>query len=127
MDRREWYAIDFTDDREACTFTAAVRFTQEQDERIDAPRRPVKGPTAQDKGAPEVVGAPVNAPLTKLQGELLALISNNPNISYDEMAQRLGKSRTTIMRSIGKMKDLGIVLRRGSRKTGHWEVREEGR
>jgi len=38
------------------------------------------------------------------------------------MAQRLGKNRTTIMRNIIRMKDMGLLLRAGSKKTGHWEV-----
>ena len=122
----EWDAIDFTDDREACTFTATVWLIKVQAEYVDGPGNAKEGTNAWDKGASQAVRAPINAPLTELQRDLLTLISANPKVSYDQMAQRLGKSRTTIMRNIGKMKDTGIILRRGAKKTGHWEVRDGG-
>ncbi|AKB26140.1 hypothetical protein MSMTP_2671 [Methanosarcina sp. MTP4] len=68
--------------------------------------------------------APVNAPvkLTTSEEEILGLIKNDINITYDTIAESLGKNRTTIMRNIKKLKDGDILTRIGSDKTGHWVV-----
>ncbi|AKB35297.1 ATP-dependent DNA helicase recG [Methanosarcina siciliae C2J] len=70
------------------------------------------------------VNAPINAPvkLTISEEEILELIENDINITYDTIAESLGKNRTTIMRNIKKLKDRGILTRIGSDKTGHWIV-----
>lgn len=69
--------------------------------------------------------APTNAPLSILQVQLLNLIRSDPTISYDRLKVLTQKDRTTIMRNIGKLKDIGILKRIGSKKTGHWEVIEQ--
>ena len=79
-------------------------------------------PKKRNKGALKPDFAAINAPLTGLQKKIVASISSNPKISYDEMAQRLGKNRTTIMRNISRMKDMGLLVRVGSKKTGYWKV-----
>ena len=118
----EWDVIDFIDDREACTFTVTIRFVKVQDEPIDVPDKALDALKKQNKGASKPDFASINAPLNELQKKIIAFISIDPGISYDEMAQRLGKNRTTIMRNINKMKDMGLLLRVGSKKTGHWEL-----
>jgi len=54
--------------------------------------------------------------------QLLAWVKEDPSISYDALAEKLGKNRTIVMRNIQKMKDLGILKRIGYKKTGYWEV-----
>jgi len=123
----EWSAIDFRDDREACTFTATTRFIKVQNEPVSDHDRALNELEMRNKGASKAKRAPANALLSELQKQIIVLISADPKVSYDEMAERLGKKRTTIMRNIGKMKNMGILVRRGSKKTGHWEVTEQGR
>jgi ATP-dependent DNA helicase RecG len=81
-----------------------------------------------DKGALKVQingqTAPIKAPLTDFQVQLLNLIRSNPAVSYDELADLTKRDRTTVMRNVGKLKDAGILRRVGSRKTGHWEIVE---
>jgi len=108
----KWSAIDFTDDHDGCLFTATVR------------RKPVEELNLADKGAIKVQDAPIKAPLSDLQGQLLAIIRLNPAVSYVKLADMTQKDRTTVMRNIGKLKDAGILRRVGSKKTGHWEVVE---
>jgi ATP-dependent DNA helicase RecG len=60
--------------------------------------------------------------LNEIQAYILELISGNPHISYDELAERLSRERSTVMRNIGKLKELGALRRVGSKKTGHWQV-----
>ena len=111
-----WPEIDFTDDREGCLFTATVH------------RKPSKELLLVDSDDLKVqnqqVDAPLNAPISDTQMQLLDLIRSNPAISYDELAEGIQRDRTTVMRNIGKLKDNGILRRIGSKKTGHWEIVE---
>ncbi len=112
----DWPQIDFADDRDGCLFTATVH------------RKSVSDLALADKGALKVQikgqPAPINAPVTDFQVQLLGIIQANPAISYDNLAKLTEKDRTTVMRNIGKLKYIGILKRVGSRKTGHWEVSE---
>jgi ATP-dependent DNA helicase RecG len=65
---------------------------------------------------------PINAPLTDFQVQLVDLIAQNPFISYEVLAEKLNKKRTTVMRNIQKLKELGILKRVGPKKSGYWEV-----
>jgi len=112
----KWPAIDFTDDHDGCLFTATVH------------RKAVEELDLADKGALKVhikrQTAPIKAPLSDLQVQLLDFIRSNPAVSYDELADMTKKDRTTVMRNMGKLKEAGILRRVGSKKTGHWEVLE---
>ena len=112
----EWPEIDFTDDRDGCLFIVTIR------------RKSMEQLVHFDKGALKVQnktrGAPLNAPLTDFQVQLLDLIRSNPTISYDELTKLTQKDRSTVMRNLGKLKRAGILKRLGSKKTGHWEVQE---
>ncbi len=66
--------------------------------------------------------APINAPLTEFQVQIVDLIGENPFISYEKLAEKLNKNRTTVMRNIQKLKELGILKRFGPKKSGYWEV-----
>ena len=68
------------------------------------------------------LNAPLNAPLNETQEEILKAIQNNPNISYDEIAEVIDKNRTTVMRSIQKLKEYQIIERVGSDKNGYWKL-----
>ncbi len=91
----EWPEIDFIEDREGCLFTVRIH------------RKPIKVR---------------NDPITELQLQILELIRENPNITYDEVERRVDKNRTTVMRNINKMKEMGVLQRAGSRKAGFWEI-----
>ena len=98
-----WPQIDFTDDREACLFTATVH----RNAPFNAP-----------------ANAPINAPVSDLQRQLLKLVQSNPHASYDQLAMLTQKDRTTIMRNMAKLKAASRVQRNGPAKGGHWQVIE---
>ncbi len=112
----KWPTIDFADDHDGCLLIATVH------------RKPMEELELAVKGALKVQAleqtAPLKAPLSELQMQLLDFIRSNPAISYDELAETTQKDRTTVMRNIGKLKDAGILRRVGSKKTGQWEVLE---
>jgi ATP-dependent DNA helicase RecG len=69
------------------------------------------------------LNASLNAPLNQLQNSILEEIRFNSKISYDELADKFSKNRTTIMRNIQKLKALGFIERVGSDKSGYWRVK----
>jgi predicted HTH transcriptional regulator len=66
--------------------------------------------------------APLKASLTRFQMQLLARVKEDPSISYDVLAEKLERNRTTLIRNIQKLKNVGALKRIGSKKTGYWEV-----
>ncbi|MDR1015541.1 MAG: putative DNA binding domain-containing protein [Coriobacteriales bacterium] len=63
-------------------------------------------------------GAAANA----TENQILNAVRKERAISYDELAQRLSKDRTTIYRNIRALKDRGILERVGPNKGGHWRI-----
>jgi Fic family protein len=54
---------------------------------------------------------------------LLRYIQTDPAMTYNQMANRLGKSNATVKRLIQKLKAQGMITRVGSDRSGYWEVR----
>ena len=78
------------------------------------------------KDAP--INAPANAPLnwdnttlTETQKTILILMSDNPYITQDEIAEIIGTAKNTIWRNIQQLNDK-YIRRVGSKKTGFWEI-----
>ena len=61
---------------------------------------------------------PVNEPV-KL---VLAVIADNPNLSKEKIAEKIGMSRATVTRALAKLVEIGAIQRVGSDKSGHWEI-----
>ena len=53
---------------------------------------------------------------------IVKLIRENPNITLDELAVAIGKSRRTVARHIKRLQEDGVIRRVGSDKTGYWEI-----
>ena len=103
----EWQHIDFFNDRKGCTFTATVyRDLKVQNE------------------ANEPLNEPINEPLNQIQVQILQLIESDPAISYQQLAQAMDKGRSTIMRQVQALKDMNILQRMGSKKSGRWEIKQ---
>ena len=49
-------------------------------------------------------------------------IQANPNITLEELAVAIGKSRRTVARQIKQLQEDGVIRRVGSDKTGYWEI-----
>ena len=67
----------------------------------------------------EVVGINVG-----INGELLSLIQQNNRISAKELAEVLNISSCQCERIISELKVQGLLERKGSKKTGYWEVKK---
>lgn len=70
-----------------------------------------------------VVGPPITAPLSNTEQAVLKAVTVNPYATYNEIAQRIDKTPKTVQRTLANLKERGLIIRLGSDKTGHWEVK----
>ena len=115
----EWPDIKFIDDRDGCIFKVVVYKNKQQN-------APLKNDDNTSHSSLKVhltdKNEPLNEPLNNLQVQILNYVETNPMASYEDLTNALNKGRSTIMRNIQKLKDAGLLLRVGSKKTGHWEI-----
>ena len=53
---------------------------------------------------------------------ILELISADSKIIVESMAEKLNLSTRAIEKNIRYLREVGVLIRRGGRKEGHWEV-----
>lgn len=53
---------------------------------------------------------------------ILLAIDDNPSITAAGIAEKIGVSQRSVEKQVKKLKDLGIVVRQGSRKNGLWAI-----
>lgn len=76
------------------------------------------------------VNAPINAPVNalidvtglKTPDAIVALLTANPALTRQQLADAIGKDLRTIGRALARLQQAGNIKRVGSDKTGHWEV-----
>ena len=67
---------------------------------------------------------PVNLPVKLIQ--VLMLIKENPHISYQQIADQIGKSRETVRVYLKQLREeFKLIDRTGSDKNGKWVVVEQ--
>ena len=66
---------------------------------------------------------PKNVPLKRVV-KIVSLIGKNKNITIIELANILEVTDKTIKRDIAKLKKENKLIRIGSLKSGHWEIKE---
>ena len=54
--------------------------------------------------------------------DIIKIIYENKNITQEEIALKLGKSKNSIYRNIKKLRETGLVERIGSDKKGYWKI-----
>jgi len=55
---------------------------------------------------------------------ILQLIEYNPKITRKEMAREIGISEDGIKYSLNRLKEKGIIIRKGTLRGGYWEIRQ---
>jgi biotin operon repressor len=71
-------------------------------------------------GECDVLTEAEEATLTKHQLKLLDLLRMDAAMTYGDMARHVGRSRAAVSKDIARLKELGLLKRVGSDKTGHW-------
>ena len=64
----------------------------------------------------------VNLPVNKTQRYLLELLIENPKLTYNELAEKMNKTRETVRTNLRTLEEKKLVKRIGADKNGHWEV-----
>ena len=54
--------------------------------------------------------------------QLLILLYANPTLSASEIAEKTGLSQRGVEKQLKRLKELGVISRHGSRKTGQWMI-----
>ena len=67
---------------------------------------------------------PINSISDPIKQQLYQIVTKDGTLNYAEYASRLGVSEATIKRRLGELKNQGLIVRVGSNKTGHWEVKQ---
>ena len=57
--------------------------------------------------------------------KVLLLLASNPSLSAGDLAAQIGLSQRGIEKQLKKFRDLGIITRKGSDKTGYWDFVKE--
>lgn len=57
--------------------------------------------------------------------KVLLLLASNPSLSAGDIAEQIGLTKRGIEKQLKKFRDLGIIARKGSDKTGYWEIVKE--
>lgn len=60
----------------------------------------------------------------KTSVQIINFMKNNPNITSQEIADSLNRSKRAIEMQIKKLREQGVIKRIGADKNGHWEVIE---
>ena len=113
---KNWSQIQFVDDRDGCTFKTIVERVKVKNPLFEL----LKKTELKNSNAP--VNAPVNASIPDLQLQILEIMVNDRRVSYEDIAKKLKKDRSTIFRNIQQLKSRGIVQRVGPDKSGMWEI-----
>ena len=50
------------------------------------------------------------------------LIQNQPEITAQQIAEKINKTPRTVEKYIAKLKDAGIIVRQGANLGGYWEI-----
>ncbi|MCR5219799.1 MAG: putative DNA binding domain-containing protein [bacterium] len=70
------------------------------------------------------INVPINVTLNGTEISVLALLKQHPDISRDELAEKVSKTVRTVQRALDSLKEKGIIERDGSRKFGRWIVKK---
>ncbi|GHS89339.1 hypothetical protein FACS189487_09390 [Campylobacterota bacterium] len=73
------------------------------------------------------VNAGVNAGVknSSTQMKIFSLIQKNNRITQVEIGKKLNINKSTVYRNIQQLKQMNLIKRVGSDKTGHWKVVSE--
>ena len=81
---------------------------------------PVPSPKSAVKTVNETVNETVK--INDTQKKIIQILHANEDITYEEIAEKMGVSRATIGRNISFLKKNGILKRIGEDKNGHWII-----
>ncbi len=73
----------------------------------------------------DTVNGTVNDTVNDRQYNLINLIKENGSITINDLSAKLNITRSTVIRDLKKLRELNIIQRIGSDKTGYWVVKNK--
>lgn len=64
----------------------------------------------------------INVGLNETQKKIMEIIASNPKTTAEKLSSIIGISKRKIEENIATLKQKGVLVRSGSRKSGYWEV-----
>ena len=89
----------------------------------NGPDDPINDPVNDSRDPVNDPDDPVNLSVT--EKDILRLLKENPYATYSQLGAQLSKSNPTIKRMLKKLREANMLVRRGSDKTGYWEIVEQ--
>ena len=71
----------------------------------------------------DLLNDPIKDLLNSTQQELVSLLANNPSLTAKEISEKLQMNERNARKNIKVLKDIGILIRVGSKKSGSWLVK----
>lgn len=118
----EWAAIEYKDNRDACTFTAKVSLIKGHSEPISESINQNNVSKIRHNEPVGVLRDSNDEPIKGVQAQVLSILWIQSGLSYDELANELHIGRSTVMRHLRDLKKRGVLHRVGSKKSGRWEI-----
>ena len=63
-----------------------------------------------------------DVPVNSTEKTIIEAMLHNPQVTYDELAVLTQRTRKTVMRNVGKLKEKKLVERVGSDRSGSWRI-----
>jgi len=57
--------------------------------------------------------------------ETFTLIKEHPDYTAEQLAEIIGKSSRTIENHVAKLRDAGIIVRKGAKLGGYWDINQQ--
>ena len=63
---------------------------------------------------------------SKNENKIFEEMQKNPRVTAEQLSDLLNINLRNTKRNIERLKEKGLIKRVGSRKTGHWEILDDG-
>ncbi|MBC2695884.1 MAG: HTH domain-containing protein [Desulfobacteraceae bacterium] len=112
----KWRDIDFTDDREGCLFTVIIhrKVPNGSFDLTDYSKSSGKVREKFEEGS------------GKTENQVFTFLSDNPEITIPELAEKLGLTTRAVEKQIAKLREKGRLCRIGPARGGRWQTIEKG-
>lgn len=70
------------------------------------------------------INGTVNGTINKTAKKIIEVLTDDCRLTIEEISQKIGFSMRTVKRYISELQEKGIIERKGSKKSGYWEVKK---
>lgn len=75
--------------------------------------------------APKHQNPPIDGALeSEIVRGLIEIIREEPNISQEDLGEKLGTTRRVVQKHINELKESGRIVRVGGKRYGHWQIND---